>query len=414
MKKFLFASTALVAAGMMNAGAADAADKIKLNLGGYSKWWVMGAWQDEDHLDARGLKATNFDVKGANEINFSGSTKLDNGLTVGVFASLTGGGHSDMTTDPIDASYAWVQGGFGKVLLGNHPNAIVLTHVTAPDAAHGQLGASMMGANFAVNRTANRVMGLHQRAGWTTSTNTTAPIDDNKAEKISYIAPSFMGLTLGATLVPSVVREDTRAQPGNRALGWGVGGVYANTFGPVGLKVSGGYLHYNLFRDTNGAEHGIDTLSTGAQLSYAGFTLGSSWTRATHDQARTVTSAGNVGATSNLGGVIGGVDWSLQKGGSVDYGGQGFDIGLQYASGPYAVSFVYFHSEVEGAIAFEGKDTINMYQASGKYNIGPGVDILAMAGYAEYQSELSANGSAYSNINANSGYAFGTGLSLTF
>lgn len=419
MKKFLFASTALVAAGMMNAGAAEAADKIKLNLGGYSKWWVIGAWQNDDHAKYRNstgsTKFTNVDVKGANEISFSGSTKLDNGLGVGVMITLTGGGHSDETTDPIDASYAWVEGGFGKVLIGNHANAINLVHVMAPDAAHGSLGGSMMGANFAVNRTSNRVMGLHQRAGWTTSTNTTAPIDDNKAEKISYVAPSFMGLTLGASYVPSVVREDGRGQPTNRPIGWGVGALYANTFGPVGLKVSGGFLRYNLEQATTGNEKSMETVAFGSQLSYAGFTLGGSWTRQSHDIGLGGTVASNLsGAISGANATSNGADFSAAKGGAVDFGGQGYDLGLQYASGPYAVSFVYFHSEVEGSKIFEGKDKINMYQASGKYNIGPGVDVLATVGYAEYQSELSADGGAYNALNRNDGYVFGTGLSLTF
>ena len=43
MKKILFASTALVAVGM-TAGTAQASDPIKLQLGGFSKWWVVGAW----------------------------------------------------------------------------------------------------------------------------------------------------------------------------------------------------------------------------------------------------------------------------------------------------------------------------------------------------------------------------------
>jgi outer membrane protein OmpU len=437
MKKFLFASTALVAAGLMNVSAAEAADKIKLNLGGYSKWWVIGAWQNDAFVRDQGnygstgvsgvngttntVKYTNIDVKGANEISFSGSTKLDNGLSVGVMVTLTAGGHSDETTDPIDASYAWVEGGFGKVLLGNHANGVVLLHTQAPDAAHGSIGGSMMGANFAINRTGNKVMGLHQRAGWTTSTNTTAPIDDNKAEKITYVAPSFMGLTVGASYVPSVIREDSRGQPGNRPMGYGAGALYSNTFDGVGVKVSGGFLRYNLEQVTAGAENAMNTVSTGAQLSYAGFTLGGSWTRASHDMARGTLPGSTAGASSNPGSVIAGAaaatataDFTATKGGPLDFGGTGYDIGLMYASGPYAVSYAYFHSEVEGLQQVKGTDKISFHQASGKYTLSPGVDALATVGHASYKSEGAIAGTVTDARWRNSGWVVGTGLSLTF
>lgn len=433
MKKILFASTALVAAGMMSAGAASAAEKIKLNMSGFSKWWVVGAWNDKGFQDGTGVSASNagtglngggiqrgnLDVKGFNLITFSGDTALDNGLKVGVRFDLVAGGHSDTVTDVIDNSYAWVEGGFGKVLAGMHNNGTALLHVQAPDAAGNFTNGGVMLGNWAVTKPTS-VMGMNQRVGYTSSSNTTAIISDDKAEKLTYVAPSFYGLTLGASYIPNVARSGStgignhgRGNGADRLQAWGGGALYANTFGPVGVKASAGYVWVDLTA-TGGAEKALTQQAYGAQLSYAGFTLGGSVQRASDDRKNGGVTTAVLSNTSQVG--------ASGKGGQeIDFGGIAYDVGLQYASGPYAVSFAYFHSSVVGisnSTLRNGKDdTINAYQASGKYNLGPGVDVLASIGYIEYKDQrdgvagiTAAANSQYSN----SGWTAMTGLSLSF
>ncbi len=89
-------------------------------------------------------------------------------------------------------------------------------------------------------------------------------------------------------------------------------------------------------------------------------------------------------------------------------------MSLQYASGPYAVSFGYFRSEVEGIRVNTKKDVIEFYQASGKYNLGPGVDVLATVGYADYKDERKGSMGVSDAAYENSGWAAMTGLSLAF
>lgn len=435
MKKILLTSTALVAAGMMSAGAASAAEAIKLNVGGYSKWWVVGAWQDsafQGGTNGVGNATThyrNVDIKGDNEIWFSGSTKLDNGLGVGVMITLEGGGHTDVVTDAIDQSYAWIDGGFGKVLVGMHSNGTALLHVQAPDAAANFTNGGMMLGNWSVTRPSG-VMGMNERVGYTSSGNTTAIISDDRAEKITYVAPSFYGLTLGASYIPSVVKtltganttsannsvysgQSSRSNGADRTAAYGVGALYANTVGPVGVKVSAGYVWVDL-GVTSGAERALTQMSFGSQLSYAGFTLGGSYQKANDDMRN----GGNTSAVLSGPSQIGSIKGTTAQ---LDFGGQAYDVGLQYASGPYAVSFAYFHSSVIGIIAStlqNGKeDTIDAYQASGKYNLGPGVDVLASVGYIEYKDQRDGLAGLSSNANAqysNSGWAAMTGLSLKF
>lgn len=445
MKKILFASTALVAASMMYAGAAEAADKIKINVGGFSKWWVVGVWQSEQFQNTSASggplgnnltgfnngagQRANVDVKGDNEIWFTGSTKLDNGLSVGVFVSLEAGGHSDVSTDVIDASYAWIEGGFGKVIAGTAANGTALTHVQAPDAANGSIGGSIMGLNFAIAKPTS-VLGMSQIVGYSGSTNTTAFVADDKAEKLTYVAPSFYGLTLGASYVPNVTRQDSRGTPLARAGAWGGTALYANTFGPVGVKASAGYVWVDLSAAGNAA--GVNAFTAqmyGTQLSYAGFTLGGSAQIAHQDNNKGGSATSDTsGMTNSLLGTLAdaraGVNIGTTKGSArIDFGGIAYDASLMYASGPYAVSFGYFHSEVNGimnttttaATSNNGKrDVIEFYQASGKYNLGPGVDALATVGYADYKDQRKGTMGVSDANYENSGWTAMSGLSLTF
>ena len=88
MKKLLLGSTALVAGGLM-AAPAMAADPIKIGVGGYWTGYVLAGSMDSIYA----LDGSTLDYKGLNliyegEIHFIGSTKLDNGTTVGVTVEL--------------------------------------------------------------------------------------------------------------------------------------------------------------------------------------------------------------------------------------------------------------------------------------------------------------------------------------
>ena len=415
MRKILFASTALVAAGLLTTGSADASDKINLQLGGFSKWWVVGAWNSNTFqstgnatLGTRTAPATggvsydNVAVKGDNEVWFGGNTKLDNGLKVGVDIHLEAGGHTDATTDTIDKSYIYVEGGFGKFLVGTQKNGTYLLHVTAPDAAGNWNEGGIMSGGYAIKVPTNVNM---MAGGNTTAINTT-----NNAEAITYVAPTFYGLTVGGSFLPHGSAEDQRGvydlktvsttatQAGDLKEVYGVGALYANTFGGVGVKVSGGAITAQTSGDLTA---GWFEQAYGTQLSYAGFTLGGSFRqqKANYTKGR-ATDLGTLGDITSVPGSLG--------------NGKAFDVGLSYATGPYAVSFTYFNSAVthnyNTAGVQGGKDAVNLYQISGKYNLGPGVDLLSSAGYADFKSAL---GNAQPG-DSNSGWTVMSGVSLTF
>lgn len=375
MKKVLFASTALVAAGLMITGTASASEKIKLELGGFSKWWVVGQFQDDNYLRANNRDFNNVDIKGDNEIHFGGSTKLDNGMVVGVQTTLGSGGHTDNT---IDQSYAFVETGYGKVIIGNHDNGTKLLHVSAPDAAGNKGSDGILTGGFAV-QTPDNFVALSETAIGT----------DGVAEKITYVAPTFMGLTLGASYIPNATAHNRGLVDITNTIGeiYGVGGLYANTFGDVDLKLSGGWVTYNAATGINNTgitgDGDVNEYSVGTALSMGGFTLGGSYRHVDGYRRHTT----DLQDTSDA---------------------QAWDVGVQYATGPYAVSLMYMQTETVGTVTTVGDDKMTLIQASGSYNLGAGVDLLATVGHVDYDDET------VTAANNNKGWAVMTGLGLSF
>ncbi len=361
MKTILFASTALVALGV--GGIAHAADPIALTLGGYTRYYVGYADNDDSLGDYQ-----DFDVKGANEVYFLGSTTLDNGLKVGVDIQLEAGGNTDTRNNNIDEAYITVDGAFGRVIVGAENNAAYLMHVTAPDAA-GTLEASeinLMGGTWVV------------RPGGVDSLQRESGIDvESDAEKITYISPAFGGLSVGFSYVPSLGDHDQRPNLEDDLTDLVVvAAAYKASFGGVGIEASAGYLTALEENEIASGTSDYDEVSTGLQLSYAGVTVGGSYVNINENTAATNSSRD----------------------------GRVLTAGVQYATGPAAVSFAYMDSKAEGA-AGGGDDQGQIYQASGKYNLGPGVAAVATVGHADFEDE---------GADANDGWTAFGGLQLSF
>ena len=140
MKKVLLGSTALVAAGLI-AGHAEAADGVKLSLGGYYRG-VAGVMFDDFDGAAAGLEddLRDYVFKQDVEVHFKGETTLDNGLTVGAVVQLEG----QTSGDQIDEVYAYFSGGWGELRFGDDDEALEQLCSITPSAA------TNFGAGFAV------------------------------------------------------------------------------------------------------------------------------------------------------------------------------------------------------------------------------------------------------------------------
>jgi len=376
MKKVLIATSALVAAGFIAAGPAAAAEKIKLGLGGFQNTWVGFADQDDTFEGTRDYGS--FDVKTNSEIHFKGSTKLDNGLTVGAHVEL----ESDRDSGgAIDHSYAYISSAqLGTLYAGGTSMAHSRLATQAPSAANnGQTSGGQEGPRqWIVNPGISVPNFVH--------------IDATDTNQVQYISPSFSGLQVGASYNPNYANADQNAPNYDSASGdseaYDFAAKYATSVDGVGITLSASYFVVDGGgMETAGlsgeiANGGFKQIRTGISLSYAGFTLGGAYMDTNDD-------------------------------GDANQEGDAYNVGLMYATGPYKISANYWHSEAEGArdigtVATTGEDKYTFVGLNGSYNMGPGVDLKGTIARVEYEDETTT---ATAN---NEGWFAAAGMNLAF
>ena len=126
MKKILLGTSAVALASAF-ANSAYAVD-WEVRVGGYMEQYAAWASPDVDGLvddDFDGI-----DSKMDAEVHFVPSITLDNGLKIGADVQLEGNTDG---SDQIDESFLFIDGAFGRVLLGSENSAGYLMNYGAPD-----------------------------------------------------------------------------------------------------------------------------------------------------------------------------------------------------------------------------------------------------------------------------------------
>ncbi|GAB3123185.1 porin [Novispirillum itersonii] len=373
MKKILIGTSALVAAAAF-AGSANAADPIKLSIGGYGAVMVGYASNDDAFIRQSGNEVSAVDVKGDNEIHFSGKTTLDNGLTVAVKYEIESGGRS--MSDVSDEWSISLSGNFGTIKTGADDNALTMIHNNAPIVGGGLAGGDLLDGAYVV------------KPG-SVSTETDTAIDTNgDREAISYISPSFAGFTFGASYVPSASSTHGDDNPGATTTAntvvsdaYGVGLGYAGKFGDVTVSADIGWLT----ADTGNQVKNRDEYQAGLKFGYAGFEVGGAYRKI------------------NMDGITG----------QLDADGTVWEAGVSYKTGPYGISLTYLDAKQadvgQTSVTSKSDDKSKALQLSTSYNMGPGVDLVGGLAYVKFDSAGTA-----STGNDNDGWVAATGLSLTF
>jgi predicted porin len=334
MKKVLLGSTAIVAAGLIAAPSAMAAEKIQAKVGGYMEQWFGYTSVDEDGgtRDVDGL-----DVKSDSEIHFKGSTTLDNGIEFGVNVQLEANHNG---SDQIDESYLIVKGSFGEINLGSENSAMYKMHYAPSDFGiginSGDQGdwAALSGSNVSGSGYFRGVLGSTY----------VEPNRANDSEKLTYYTPRFAGFQLGASYSPDTNQDDN--SPVDRDTGVSdmvaFGANYSGDFGGASVGVSVGY---GTFLESASGTDEPEAYNAGITIGVGGFGIGASY-------------AGSDDSNAD---------------------GDAYNLGVSYSTGPFGVSLSYFHGEVENS---SEQDTIHL---SGKYALGPGVSANATIGHAQFQ-----------------------------
>ena len=271
MKKVLLSTTALVAAGLLVTSVAYAdeeemmmAEPVSVGVGGYTTG-AMGFASDGDD----GTRSHSIDY--VFEIGVSGSTTLDNGITVAVSGQI---GRSAGADEAVDEIHTTLSGSFGSLRLGRTESAAFNATVAAPGAAIG----GMIGVNYDWFSTAGG------------SVNTYSGIGAEDAMKVVYTTPNFNGLTVGMSYAPNNSEENFNDRS-TAGLGehTAVGATYSTDFMDGGsVTLGAGYEMASGSGDPSavraGINIGVDQISFGGgmydhDMNGMMFDVGASWTQ---------------------------------------------------------------------------------------------------------------------------------------
>ena len=355
MKKVLYGSTALVAAGAL-ASPAAAEEGVKLGLGGYYNTYFWVGDYDESDDDPRDLTNTGLFADG--EVHFKGSTTLDNGITFGVQIEL----EAFTSGDQIDENYAFIEGSFGRFVIGGENTAAYMMQYGAPFVGapinSGWITSFVPPPQATTSTTVKFTTTGGTLTVATTTTFTAATtgfrtpalstyIDlTNDDHTIDYYTPRFSGFQLGVSYTPAnTINGEGKNFPvqadENTELhhGFSVGVNFVESFGDFDVAVAGGYRRAES-ADKSGLED-PEMWSGGLNLGYAGFTFGGSVGYEDSDRATD---------------------------------GVGWDVGLSYTTDPWGVSGTFFRSDVEGSVGGGGgDDELDAAVGAVSYAVGPGI-----------------------------------------
>jgi len=404
MKKVLLASVALVSF----AAAAHAEDKVKLAIGGF-------AYETAGYAGNKANQGkVKFDSQDDVVVSFAGTSKLDNGLSVGVTVETFGTQRADSrataatgANSGVKRSYVSVSGGFGSLIAGEREDVGYIVHNSAPDV--GALGLQDgVWHQWIVNPSDHRLYNV-----------TTASRYDARSNKLTYVTPAFAGLAAGVTYSSNIGRSTAGhttivsnndlsglvVTPG-AAAGTTFGGdlgvaglAYANKFGDISVKADAGVGQASIVN--------LRVYQGGTQISAYGFTLGGSIF------VRDV--QGDVGGNKSLAKAVG-------------YGGASWDAGVSYATGPVSVSVGYFQDRSKDDAGLGGTsstanalnntkiahtgaaDSTKVWSLGAAYTVGAGVTWKNSVSYVDYKD----GGRSTAAANSNKGTAVVTGVKVDF
>jgi len=369
MRKHLLRTSALalVAANACTASAAE----WEVKVGGYMEQFV--AYANSDVSGGGGFDG--IDSKQDSEIHFLPTITLDNGLTIGADVQLEG----FTSSDQIDESSMFIDGSFGRVVLGSEASAGYLMFYAAPDVTFLNVNS---GSTTAFIPYSGTTVGADIFLGTLGTTYLENVLNDN-AQRFTYFSPRFGGFQLGVSYARDTL-QDTNAQintDGTTHDLFDVGANYVQSFGDFNVALAG--------RWGTAAAPGPnpDIWGVGLNLGYGGFTVGGSY------------------AEQN--------DAGIQD-------GRSYDAGVSYYTGPWGFSLTYFNGknvdDENPTNPFGNDEKLQQYLIGVSYSLAEGVTLNAFGAYVDFEED---NGDAGGDVAAAPGddvygYIIGTGIKVEF
>ena len=384
MRKVLLGTSALALVGAY-AGTATAAE-FEVKVGGYFE--AYAAYADSDVDNVTGEEYGGIDSKRDSEIHFKPSITLDNGIKIGADIQLEG---SSGTSDTIDEAYLFIRGSFGEVLLGSENSAGYKMTYAAPDVTFVNVNSGSLTAFVPFSGIAGdgpATVGGPVATGADVFRGTLGSTflengRNNDAERFTYFTPRFGGVQFGVSYARDGLQDNNAQLDINgRSLTNIVdfGANFVQSFGPVDIAVSGRYGI--AFDDAPGDDPEI--YAFGANVGFFGVTIGGSFAE-----------QNNAGFDD----------------------GQSYDAGVSYTTGPWGVSFTYFHgSNVDEESAFNGAafgndEELDQYLLGVTYKLAKGVTLLGFGAYVDFQEDTGDAGGSGDDVD---GFVIGTGIKISF
>jgi predicted porin len=380
MKKILYGTTALVTVGLLAASPASAEEKISLTLGGYMNQYFGVGGYDEDTTDSRDFGTSSMFSDG--EIHFNGKTTLDNGITFGAQVQL----ESFASGDQIDENYAYVDGDFGRVLLGSENTAMYLMQYSGPE-----VGAPVNSGWVTVFVPS----APGSQASFRTPAISTFTDIGNDENRITYFTPRFSGFQVGASYTPQITGAGDGGQgPADETTqlnnGIALGANFVESFNGIDVAIAGGWqtaegpdgrpTSSSAASDISACESGLAAASLSAIDEICSDILDDSVSKGDDPE---LWSAGiNLGFS---GFTVGGSYANAEDSGAND--GHAWDVGAKYATGPWKVGVYYFHSEVDGSSSNPADDELDALKGAIAYSVGPGIEANFTVMHAKWEDE---------------------------
>lgn len=359
MKKILLSTSAIVGVGLL-AAPAMSAERVKLAVGGYMEQYV--GYADADRKNTASFDLSEFDTQSDTEVYFTGSTKLDNGITFSAVVELEG---DEANSGTIDESYMRiVSPTLGELRMGGDDSVDAIMVVQANRGISGDYD------NWVVESGSSKNDNLYDGAAGDTN-------------KISYFTPKIAGFQLGASY--SASSNNNNVDPPNYVTATTGGQVmalaatYETKLADVGVKLGASMSRLSNSKVATGRTN----YQGGAQLDYMGFALSGGYAKTDQNLAPTQATVDNLD-------------------------GSRYQIGLQYATGPYTVGVWHMNDKHEGLTSITKDDETKVYTAYGQYVLSDGVKLEGLVFNVDYNHEVEAT------TNQLGGWGVVTGFRLDF
>lgn len=396
MKKTLYSTTALAAAGLLTFGASDAfaqaaapaaPEKLKMSIGGFFTAYAGYASNSTNNAVNGTNPAANynsFDIKNDSEISFKGSVALDNGMKVSLQVefetdpAVAGGNTTNgNTASQVGLDESWLgldTNGYGELRIGNQK--------LVSGTAGGISAPTAGGLNKMNGDTSNWV--VRPSAGMTVAS-AFAGLSGADQMRINYLSPTVAGFRLGAGYTPSTTESDAMpvvgGTTGTETQAADVGLSYGFTVMDAAIRLGTTYVN-----SSGTASSSSEQVSLGSDIKLGDWTVGGQWVHTWNAQSEGV----NTQATTN----------STKA--------DSWNAGILYNPGPWRVALRTQQTSHDGARATPKDDKAISYSASGNYVLGPGVELVADVIRMEWRDE--ANVASASN----KGWAVVGGIAVTF